>query len=332
MYEYEKYVCSPSTLRATLDTFGVAIIPSILSDEECEQMIDGVWEFLHHITQHWPIPIHRDNQETYKEIHKLHLLRGAMFQQYSNGHSQYMWNLRQNRKIVNIFSEFWGVPEEELLASFDGSNFSIPNNELQTGGKRAAGKTRTAGLKDVEPWYHLDQSLTRPDFECAQSWVTAYDTGEGDATLGFLEGSHAWFSQFAEETTAISVVDWKLLSKAELDFYRSKGCSEKRIACPRGSLVVWDSRTVHYGAPSLKRPAEQTFRLVGYLCYRPRYFITQEMLAEKRMAFDQHDTTSHHPTNFRIFRKLPPKITLDHCVTPIDPPVVSELGKRLAGF
>ena len=329
LYEFERYVCTADTLKSTLEAFGVAIIPSVLSENECDEMLNGMWSFLEHITRSWPTPINRNNKVSYIEIHKLHLLRGAMFQQYSNGHSQYMWNLRQNPKLVQIFSQFWEVSPEELLVSFDGSNFSIPNNTLASVSKAMK---RTQHQTNDEAWYHLDQSLIRPEFECAQSWVNAFDTGEGDATLGFLECSNKYFSEFANYCTAQNASDWKLLSKTELEFYRERGCVEKRIKCPRGSLVVWDSRTVHFGAPSMKIPSEQNYRLVGYVCYRPRYFITKQMLGQKLTAFKQMDTTSHHPTNFRVFRKLPPNVTLDYPITPILPPVLNDLGRKLAGF
>ena len=145
-------------MKTTLESYGVAIIPAVVTDEECNQMLEGVWEFLSHITQTWPIPITRENPTSWPGIHELHLLRGAMFQQYSNGHSQYMWNLRQNPKVVEIFAHFWGVPAQDLLASFDGSNFTIPNNTKVVKSK-AKNSTKKADFNQA-PWYHLDQSLT----------------------------------------------------------------------------------------------------------------------------------------------------------------------------
>ena len=155
---------------------------------------------------------------------------------------------------------------------------------------------------------------------------------EGDATLAFLESSHLLFAELGATAAGVSNSDWKVLSESELEFYRTRGCEEKRIKCPRGSLVMWDSRTVHYGGASLKPPHEQTFRLVGYVCYRPRYFISSENLRVKREAFANLDTMNHHPTNGRVFRKLPQYGTLKHPVTLIEPPVLSELGRFLAGL
>jgi hypothetical protein len=46
-----------------------------------------------------------------------------LLQQWGVGHAQALWDLRQNPKIIDIFSKLWGVPAKELLVSFDGASF-----------------------------------------------------------------------------------------------------------------------------------------------------------------------------------------------------------------
>ena len=46
------------------------IIPSILDEIECNQMIDGLWNYFEHISQKWTVPINRTNQSIWKEIYK----------------------------------------------------------------------------------------------------------------------------------------------------------------------------------------------------------------------------------------------------------------------
>ena len=50
-YEYEKYVCNKTNLKETLEEYGVAIIPSILNEEECNKMNSGMWDYFEHITK-----------------------------------------------------------------------------------------------------------------------------------------------------------------------------------------------------------------------------------------------------------------------------------------
>ena len=58
IYEYERYACTKESLKETLEKYGVAIIPRVLNDEECEKMVSGMWDFFEHITQNW------DNNKT----------------------------------------------------------------------------------------------------------------------------------------------------------------------------------------------------------------------------------------------------------------------------
>jgi hypothetical protein len=49
-YEYEKYITQKEKLRETINNYGVAIIPNILNDLECENIVNGIWNFLEHIS------------------------------------------------------------------------------------------------------------------------------------------------------------------------------------------------------------------------------------------------------------------------------------------
>ena len=67
-YEYKKYVCNAENLKETLDKYGVAVIPSVINDEECSNTIDGMWDYFEHITQKWETPITRDNTASWRQI------------------------------------------------------------------------------------------------------------------------------------------------------------------------------------------------------------------------------------------------------------------------
>ena len=43
-YEYEKYATDLEGLKSTLDKYGVAIIPSVLDEKECNNMVSGIWD------------------------------------------------------------------------------------------------------------------------------------------------------------------------------------------------------------------------------------------------------------------------------------------------
>jgi len=179
-----KYFTDSNNLKKTLDKYGVAIIPNILSDNECQNMQNGMWDFLEHISQDWSkiAPINRNKPETYVNIYNLFMRKlvvSMIIKFWSIGHCQMAWDLRQNEKIVKIFADFWNVKSEELLASFDTSSIHMPP-EI------------TGKWTKQYRWYHTDQTYTNNNLTCLQSWVTAFDVNNGDATLAILEGSHKY--------------------------------------------------------------------------------------------------------------------------------------------
>jgi len=318
-YEFEKYVTNKEALKSTLKKYGVAIIPAVLNNSECENMVGGLWDYFEHISQSWPVPISRDKVFSYRQIYKLYPLHSMLFQHFNIGHTQASWNVRQNPKIVDIFQHFWN--EKELLVSFDGLSFNMPPEKTNRGWYR--GNT----------WYHTDQSYTRPDFECVQSWATGLDVNKGDATLAFMEKSHIYHEEFSKTFGIKDNKDWTKLTKEQEKFYTEKGCEYKKIYCPKGSIVFWDSRTIHCGCEALKERPNSNMRAIVYLCYTPKNLITPALLRKKQKAFNELRTTNHWPHKPKLFGKSPRtyggEIPL---ITPISKPLVTELGMSLAGF
>ena len=317
----EKYITNPQNLKETLNTFGVAIIPNVLNEQECEHIVSGLWDYFEHLTQTWDVPIDRNNQSTWKEIYKLFPLHSMLFQYFSIGHAQVCWDVRQNPKIVNIFAELWKCKPEDLLSSFDGVGFNMPPEITKRGWN----------LENT--WYHTDQSFTRNDLECIQAWVTGLDVEEGDATLGVMEGSHKFREECAKKFNLTDKADWHKLTKEEEQFFVDKGCSYVRMTCPKGSLVFWDSRTIHCGVEANKGRANPKLRAVIYTCYTPRKLIKESDLKKKIKAFEELRTTNHWPHKPKLFGKMPrtygntiPDLTL------IGNPVVNNLGRRLIGY
>ncbi len=319
-YEGEKYITTPHNCKETIDKYGVAIIPGVLKDDELTQMNNGMWDYLEHVSQKFAIPIDRNNSETWVEYLKLYPKHSMLLQQYGVGHSQFVWDIRQNPKVVNIFSELWNVKNDELITSFDGASFHFPPEDTHRGWYR-------------QTWYHTDQSYLRPDFECIQSWITGYDVDEGDATLAFMENSNNYHKEFQETFNINDKSDWYRHTREEQSFYEKKGCTEKRIKCKAGDMVLWDSRTIHCGTEPLKNRKHKKLRNVIYICMKPRKFATNANLNKKQKAFNELRMTTHSPEKSKLFPKNPRTYggPLPN-ITEISKPILTELGMKLAGF
>ena len=320
-YEYEKYVTNSENLKSTLDIYGVAIIPNVINEEQCTVMRNGVWESIEHITQHFEVPMKRDDIASWKSFSLLFPLHSMLLQRFGITHSQYYWDLRQNPDIVDIFANLWEVKRDELLVSFDGLSLHLPPEQTGRGWYRD------------NQWMHCDQNMTNHKFESVQSFLTANEIREGDPTLTFLEGGHKFHKRITKKFKIEDKNDWYKFNEKEYNYYLKKGCEKKCIKCPAGSMVFWSSQLPHCGMEPLKERKVENERCIIYLCYTPRSKSTQANLKKKIKAFETLRTTNHLPHKPKLFPVNPrtygsplPKYE------PIQPPVLNELGKKLAGY
>lgn len=321
-----------SNLNEILHEYGVAIIPGILTADECEDSLQYAHRFYEDLTKRMKKPYNHEDPRTYKTLSDVHKLHGMLFQSYGVGQCQGSWNVRQHPKVHEAFARIWN--EEDLLTSMDGMAYQIAPEQVE--GNRA-----DVGFFKYT-WFHTDQSFTRNNLECIQGQVPLYDVAPGDATLVVLESSHKYHKAFAERFGEGSVGDWFSLESRGKEsvagfrqFYLDMGCIEKRISCPRGSLILWDSRTIHCGGEPLRnRPHCDHWRSVVYVCMTPRYLCDKKNMDLRIKAFKELSTTSHWPHRVNIFKtiaagrfvKHSPYLSFDHLQ---QYPQLTELGQRL---
>lgn len=318
----EDYVVGDtSKIMETIHKYGVAIVPNVLNGDEIESMNEGMWIYLETITDGL---IDRNDNSTWKHYYDLLPNHSMLLQHWKIGHWQSIWDIRQNPKVCDVFSKIWDVPKEELLVSFDGASFHIPPEIMNRGHFR--GKT----------WFHTDQRYSFNDLDCIQSWVTGYDVNKGDATLAFLEGSHKYHGEFAERFHKEKEnKNWyKLENQDQHDFYmKEKGCEACLIQCPAGSMVLWDSRTIHCGQEPSKTRDTPQFRNVAYICMTPRSRCSRANIEKKKKAFNEMRMTSHWPHKPTLFGKVPQTYGRPlPTICDINNPILTELGRKLAGF
>jgi len=321
----DKYDTTVKKLKETLETYGVAVLPSILDEKECQQMLDGMWDYLETVSQNFKTPIKRDRQETWKEMRHLFPLHSMLLKQFGIGQCQMIWDLRQNSKVVAPFAKLWNSEPKDLICSFDGASFHMP--------PEVTGKGWTNTRSPF--WWHTDQSYTRNDFECAQGWVTANSVEIGDGTLAVLEGSHLYHKEFAQEFKITNKADWFKLEPSQVEWYQKvKGCPIKLISCPKGSMAFWDSRTIHCGFQALKGRKQSNIRTVGYICMLPRQLSTPTNIKKRIKAFETLRTTSHWPNKPRMNPTKPRTYgaPIEEKINDIPPPKLTSLGKRLVGY
>ena len=113
-YEYEKYITTPDKVKECINIFGVAIVKGVLDETEIKDMKDGMWSYLERTTQNFEKPIKKDDPSSWVEYQKLYPKHSMLLQQYQVGHHQFCWDVRQNPKVVDIFSKIWSTLERSF--------------------------------------------------------------------------------------------------------------------------------------------------------------------------------------------------------------------------
>ena len=308
-------------IEQKLDTFGICYIPNTINKDQCVEMISGTWKFFEHITQNFQTPIKCGDSSTWSSFDALCGGLGMMYQGWNIGHAQHLWNLRQHENIANVYAQLYRCNKEDLLVSFDGQAFQIPPEY-----------TDKHWDNESKCHLHLDQSLYHTERDGYQSFITANDIKEGDATIRFLEGSHLLINEFNQRFGKFKSGDWVVFEKEHLQFLRSK-CREKFLRCPAGSMVLWDSRLAHCGSNPRRGRENKSYRCIAYISYAPRYKAKEMDIVMKTRAFDELYTSNHYAHRPTYFRTIPQDslISEDEYVQ-IDPPILSRFGYILAGF
>lgn len=315
-------------IRDRISKYGVCIINNVLNDQECSNLFYGLSNSLSYATSRMDKPFNISDIQTWNTIKNLTPTKGMIFQHWGLGHSQALWDIRCNPKIINIYNSFYGLPNNsnELIVSFDAFSFLCPP------------EVTNSGKFFKESWYHFDQSRKRPEFETLQGWVSATDTNEGDGTLSVMIYSHLLHSR------SLNLGDDKgdfIMMDEHKDLFKQYGCIEHKVTCPHGSLVLWDSRLLHYGSLPILGRANPNFRVVAYVCYAPRQLLTEKYKKNKQKSLTERNesmgflrTTNHHPFRPKLFSKIPFRANreFDKIIVPLPDPQIPNEFKFLTGF
>jgi len=320
MTTYKSYIATKEDVIESLEKYGVAVVQNVLDEKEIENMREGVWDSLEYKTSYFEKPLDRNNVDTWDSWFKLNPSKDMLLQTHNIGQSQFLWDVRQNPKVVDVFSKIWSVEPNELISSFDAVSFHLPP------------EITNRGWYENDDWFHVDSSYLREEFDCVQGFVTAYDINEGDGTLTLLEGSHKLHQDFRKHFDVKDNKDWYRLNEEELGFYIDNECERANVTAPAGSLVLWDSRLVHCGMKPLKTRTEPNFRLVGYVCMTPRKFSDDKVIEKRIDGFENMYTSTHCPHRPRFFPTIPYSFNNDYQIPICVKPNLTELGKRLVGY
>lgn len=315
-------------IQNELNKYGFCIVNNVLTELESSKMASDMANTLSYASQQMRKPFNVYDQTTFNTLREMLPTRGFIFQNFGFGQSQVCWDIRTNPRVINCFNDLYNTPlvngVPDLLVSMDAFSFSTPPEMNNNKGFHK------------ESWFHFDQSTMRTNFECVQGWVTGLDVNDGDATLVVMVGSHFYHKAYGETYGQVKD-DWVKVENT--DFFKVRGCFEQRIICPKGSLVLWDSRTLHYGSAPLFGRKVQNYRSIVYVCYTPRSLSSDKDRKYKVKYFENRGshgygrTMNHWPHRPKVFGEIPRiydgNVPL---VTPLPNPIINPCFRRMIGY
>ncbi|WWC71119.1 uncharacterized protein I206_105072 [Kwoniella pini CBS 10737] len=299
-----------------LKTRGWTVVKNVIPQDRAKEYEDKAYKWLESFGKGFD----KNDRETWKVKNLPWFSKGGLFNRHGAAHEQWAWDIRSEQGIIDTFSKIWGT--DELLVSFDGVNVSLPfkNEDLGNRGK---------------PWPHVDQSPNKKSKECIQGIANLVENGLNDGGLMILDGSFSLYNKFFEEHENLKPEngwDWKdsfSYPEETLKWFEEKGCKWKKIQAGPGDLILWDSRTVHYGDAARGDRA----RVATYVCYKPAKGISAEKLEERKTAIKEYAGTSHDPINFRLTgTNVDGPLSEDEVQLPKQPAVLSHRAQQLAGI
>lgn len=198
-----------------------------------------------------------------------------------HAHSALMWQIRTDRRIIDIFSTIWGT--NELITSFDGVGHRSPN----------------------ECWeldWHVDQDICEDGCVCVQGILALSGSSAANGGTQFAIGTHLYHDKCMRMLKPRRR-KWQFVSLEHEMLARFKKCQP---SLKPGDVLLWDSRVAH----RVPRPRiENTERTVAFVCMTPKRLATPSTLKRRRDAFEKGVPSTHWPHLFcerRGDNQLPP--------------------------
>ena len=186
------------------------------------------------------------------------------------GHQEFAWYLRTRYQIINIFADIWNTDINNLIVSFDGACYIKENNSKY----------------NTKCWTHTDQAPKQNNLICYQGFISLTDNTFNSFLV--YEGSHKLHNQYFKYINKENdTKNWQLIDKLFLETIKHK---KKILYIPKGSLVLWDSRTFHQNIHAANEE-----RIVQYISMLPKNSTKNTITQQKKRLkyFNELRTTSH---------------------------------------
>lgn len=256
-------------LKTKLAEHGVCVVTGILSQQECSDF-ERYWQAdllnaLHSTKGEESSQAGKRLQEegitTWPQEWSTGLGKKGTASQRGLPHGSFAWRARLHAAVRGTFAKIYDKSRDELAVGLDCVFWS---------------STDSSAAESNAEWLHCDQNhRTGMTWPCVQGVLYVWPSeGERASTTVVWPGSHRdAYQKIMDDANALkrgeSVAGQTVrLSRLSDPHFRDTITSQavagsRRVPCPAGSLLLWDSRTIHQGwagGPRLAQP----------VCWEPR--------------------------------------------------------------
>lgn len=248
-----------------LHKHGWAVVQDVWSDDVNTAIRGKFWKWLARCKPQDPVLENDPSTWTQDRILVNH---NGVFKTHI-GHEDFVWEIRQRTKC--IFDTIWQT--KDIVTSFDGGSFLIP----------------TPNAKTFTPWLHFDQPRDVEDFVSVQGIAHLTDS------LTLDDGGFCFFRPMDKTVKQYFMKYMRKHQSYGYTWYKVnmedpmlKEGTVCKVAAPKRSVVLFDSRLMHMNIPSRKN-----YRMVVYTSFQPRANVGVETHKKRQQAFDEKRMTGH---------------------------------------
>jgi ectoine hydroxylase-related dioxygenase (phytanoyl-CoA dioxygenase family) len=183
------------------------------------------------------------------------------------GQSDFMWNLRTNSAIQNIYKNI--LESQELVTSFDGCSMFYSNKQQS------------------KSWLHIDQN-PKHKIKSFQSSYNYYPVTDKSSGFIVVPKSHKTYSPNVKNNK-----DWVMLS-TDKEYNGQYDKEVVKLCIPSNCLTIWSSKLIHANTGMDKKYINTSIdRLTCYVTFLDKKERSDEILQKRIDGYLNGVTTSH---------------------------------------
>ena len=203
--------------------------------------------------------------------------------------SDFMWNLRTNKEIQNIFKKIYQT--DNLVSSLDGLSVFLDNSHKS------------------KSWLHIDQNPKNEIYSIQASFNLLPVKSNKDASFIIVPDSHKTYKPIVTHKN-----DWIVCEDQTAQM-----ANAKKLIIPENCLTLWNSRLIHANEAimmsktefeskiaathySQSNPLALVNRVTAYITYQPKSLRPDTILEKRIGCYKSGQGTSHWANKCEVKR------------------------------